>query len=39
MIRQSDDGSMEIDYVSYPPIPEELEELLDADDLAKEGKA
>ena len=39
VIRQSDDGSMEIDYVSYPPIPEELEALLDADDLAKEGKA
>ena len=39
VIRQADDGSMEIDYVSYPPIPEELEELLDADDLAKEGKA
>ena len=39
VIKQADDGSMDIDYVSYPPIPENLEALLDADDLAKEGKA
>ena len=38
VIKQVDDGSMEIDYVSYPPISEELESLLDADDLAREAK-
>ena len=39
VIKQADDGSMDIDYVSNPPIPENLEALLDADDLVKEGKA
>ena len=39
VIKLAEDGTMDIDYVSYPPIPEELEALLDADDLSKEGKA
>ena len=39
VIKKADDGSMDIDYVSYPPIPEKLESLLDADDLDKEVKA
>ncbi|MEC7706853.1 MAG: fumarate reductase/succinate dehydrogenase flavoprotein subunit, partial [Candidatus Thermoplasmatota archaeon] len=39
VIKQAEDGSMDIEYVSYPPIPKEVEALLDADDLAKESKA
>ena len=31
-----DDGSMNIDFVSYPEIPEELKSLLDSDDLHEE---
>ncbi|MBP51276.1 MAG: fumarate reductase/succinate dehydrogenase flavoprotein subunit [Candidatus Thalassarchaeaceae archaeon] len=33
VILQGSDGSMNIDYVSYPPIPEDLKSLLDEDDL------
>jgi len=39
VIKKAEDESMDIDYVSYPPIPEKLESLLDADDLDKEVKA
>jgi succinate dehydrogenase / fumarate reductase flavoprotein subunit len=33
VILQGEDGSMNIDYVSYPPIPDDLKSLLDEDDL------
>ena len=33
VILQGADGSMKIDYVSYPPIPDDLKSLLDEDDL------
>ncbi len=33
VISQGADGSMNIDYVSYPPIPDDLKSLLDEDDL------
>ena len=33
VIVQGEDGDMVIDYVSYPPIPEDLKSLLDEDDL------
>ncbi len=33
VILQGVDGSMNIDYVSYPPIPDDLKSLLDEDDL------
>ena len=31
-----DDGSMEIDYTTYPPIPKELKTLLDSEDFGEE---
>ncbi len=34
VILQKGDGSMAIDYVSYPPIPDDLKSLLDEDDLS-----
>lgn len=33
VIVKREDGGMDIDYVSYPPIPEDLKSLLDEDDL------
>ena len=36
VIVMGDDGSMNIDFVSYPEIPEELKSLLDSDDLHEE---
>ena len=33
VIVKGEDGDMVIDYVSYPPIPEDLKSLLDEDDL------
>lgn len=36
VIIKNDDGSMLIDYVTYPPIPNDLKSLLDADDLHEE---
>ena len=33
VIVKGDDGTMGIDYVSYPPIPEDLKSLLDEDDM------
>ena len=30
------DGKMEIDYTSYPPIPDDLRNLLDSEDLMEE---
>jgi len=33
VIVKGEDGGMVIDYVSYPPIPEDLKSLLDEDDL------
>ena len=33
VIVKGDDGAMGIDYVSYPPIPEDLKSLLDEDDM------
>ena len=30
------DGKMEIDYTSYPPIPDDLRDLLDSEDLLEE---
>ncbi|MEC8979343.1 MAG: fumarate reductase/succinate dehydrogenase flavoprotein subunit [Candidatus Thermoplasmatota archaeon] len=36
VIVKNDDGSMAIDYVTYPPIPNDLKTLLDADDLHEE---
>jgi hypothetical protein len=32
----SDNGQMEISFVSYPPISPELKELLDSEDLHEE---
>ena len=36
VITLSSDGSMKIDFSSYPEIPDELRSLLDADDLQEE---
>jgi len=36
VIVKEKDGSMSIDYTTYPPIPQELKKLLDADDLHEE---
>ena len=36
VITKQEDGSMSIDYTTYPPIPSELKGLLDADDLHEE---
>ena len=36
VIIKNNDGSMNIDYVTYPPIPDDLKSLLDADDLHEE---
>ncbi len=36
LISMSDDGSMQIGFVSYPPIPNELKSLLDLEDLHEE---
>ena len=36
VILMGDDGSMNIDFVSYPKIPKELRSLLDSDDLQEE---
>ena len=33
VITKGSDGSMKIDHRSYPPIPDELKQLLDSDDL------
>ena len=36
VILMGDDGSMNIDFVSYPKIPKDLRSLLDSDDLKEE---
>ena len=36
VITLESDGSMKIDFASYPPIPKELKSLLDSDDLQEE---
>ena len=36
VIIRNPDGSMSIDYTTYPPIPDDLKMLLDADDLHEE---
>ncbi len=36
VILMGDDGSMNIDFVSYPKISKELRSLLDSDDLQEE---
>ena len=36
VISMGDDGSMDINYSSYPKIPDDLKSLLDADDLHEE---
>ena len=36
VIVMNDSGEMDLDHVKYPPIPDELKQLLDADDLHEE---
>ena len=36
VISMGEDGSMNIDFVSYPKIPKELRSLLDSEDLHEE---
>ena len=36
VISMSDEGEMDISFVTYPPIPSELRKLLDSDDLHEE---
>ena len=36
VISIGEDGSMNIDFVSYPKIPDDLRSLLDSDDLHEE---
>ncbi|MEE2747304.1 MAG: fumarate reductase/succinate dehydrogenase flavoprotein subunit, partial [Candidatus Thermoplasmatota archaeon] len=38
VIVMDDSGEMELSHVKYPPIPDELKVLLDADDLHEEGE-
>ena len=37
VISLSEDGSMNIEHTTYPPIDEEFKALLDAEDLHEEG--
>ena len=36
VIIMNDSGEMDLDHVKYPPIPDELKQLLDAEDLHEE---
>ena len=36
VISMNDAGEMEIGFVTYPPIPSDLKELLDSEDLQEE---